>query len=440
MSLSRRRFMGGSAAVGLAGAALRAGPVIAAARPELLPPPRGKRVVICGGGWGGITAAKYMRMAAPDAEVVLLERNPTFFSCPMSNKWLVDFVDTNYLTHDYLTPARLHGFHFIQTEVSAIERDRKLVHTASGKIQYDYLILAAGIRYNYAAWFGDDRQGANFTRTHYPAAYIPSAEHFALKRKIHTFAKGDLVMVLPPPPHRCPPSPYERACLIAWHFKNKRIPGRVVILDPKPAPAPIGEGYRRAFDELYRDQIAYVPNAKLTSVDPYAKKVVTAAGEFRFDDAILMAPHQAGEMVWMADLIGRTKEGGPTGWADQDPLYLHAKSDPDVFIVGDSVGRASDLFGFYPKAGHVANRLAKIAVRHIAARMAGKDPEKLLPDNLCFMMVNGSPKQSIAVQFAYDLTGFDEIQQQTSEIHDRSESLAETDFAWAEDLYRDMFA
>lgn len=439
MRVSRRGFLQGSAgAVGAMGVGLAAAPVIAGVQPDLLPPPRGKRVVICGGGWGGATAAKYMRMAAPDAEVVMLERNPTFFSCPMSNKWLVDLVDTSYLTRDYLTPARTHGYTFIQTEVSAIERDRKTVHTAAGRIQYDYLILAAGIRYDYSAWFGDDRKTADFTRTSYPAAYIPSAEHLTLKRKVQSFTKGDLVMVLPPPPHRCPPSPYERACLISWHFKTKRIPGRVIILDPKPAPAPIGEGYRRAFEELYKDQITYVPNAKVSAVDPHGKVVRTAAGDFRFDDAILMAPHQAGEMVWMADLIGKTKEGKPTGWADQNQLYLHANNDPDVFIIGDSVGRASQLFGFYPKAGHVANRLAKIAVRHIAARMAGKELEKLLPDNLCFMMVNASPKEAISVQFAYDLSAFDEIQQQTTEINERSEDLVTTDFAWADTLYEDM--
>lgn len=439
MTFNRRQFLSGSAALGAAAASGVLAPTIAHAAPDLLPAPKGKRVVICGGGWGGVTAAKYMRQAAPDAEVVVLERNPHFFSCPMSNKWLVDIVDTSYLTHDYMAPAQRYGYRFIQTEVAAIERDTKTVHTASGRIRYDYLILAAGIRYNYGAWFGDDREAAYQTRNRFPSAYIPSAEHFTVKRKIQAFTKGDLVLTLPPPPHRCPPSPYERACLIAWHFKTKKIPGRVVILDPKPAPAPIGEGYRRAFEELYRDQIVYVPNAKINQVDPFGKSIKTAVGEFRFEDAILMAPHQAGEMVWMADLIGKTPEGAPTGWADQHPLYLHAKNDPNVFLIGDCVGRASHLFGFYPKSGHVANRLARIATRHIAARMAGKDLESLLPDNLCFMMVNGKPRQDISVQFAYSLNAMGEIEQQTVETHDRSEALVESDFDWAKEMYGDMF-
>lgn len=437
MILPRRSFLAGS--VGLAAASTLASAPLIASPNQLLPAPKGKRVVICGGGWGGVTAAKYMRLAAPEAEIVLLERNANFFSCPMSNKWLVNFVDTSYLMHDYLAPARKYGYSVIQTEVSAFERDKKVVVTGQGRIQYDYLILAAGIGYNYGAWFGEDREAAAYTKKHYPAAYIASAEHLTVKNKVQGFKGGDLVMTLPPPPHRCPPSPYERACLIAWHIKTNKIKGRVFILDPKPAPAPIGQGYRRAFDELYKDQIVYVPNAKVLSVDPYGKSVNTAVGQFRFDDAILMAPHQAGEMVWMADLIGRNKEGQLTRWADQDPLYLNAKADPDVFIIGDSVGAASPLFGYYPKSGHVANRLAKMATAHIASRMAGKPYEKLLPDNLCFMMVNGSPREAISVQFAYDLSPFDEIQQQTTETHDRSSVLVDSDFAWAKEMFDDMF-
>ncbi|WP_142847148.1 FAD-dependent oxidoreductase [Telmatospirillum sp. J64-1] len=438
MILSRRHFLAGGA--GLAAAGLLPSPLLARSPSPLLPPPKGKRVVICGGGWGGVTAAKYMRLAAPDSEVVLLERNANFFSCPMSNKWLVNIVDAKYLMHDYLAPARKYGYTFIQTEVAAIERDRKTVITAQGPIQYDYLILAAGIGYDYGAWFGDDRAAAHYTRTHFPAAYIASAEHLTIKNKVQSFEGGDFVMTLPPPPHRCPPSPYERACLIAWHIKTNNIKGKVFILDPKPAPAPIGEGYRRAFEELYKDQIVYVPNARTTGVDPYTKTVTTAAGQFRFDDAILMAPHRAGEMVDMAGLIGRNKDGESTGWADHDPLYLHAKDDPNVFIIGDSVGRVSDFFGFYPKSGHVANRHARMATAHIARRMADKPLEKLLPDNLCFMMVNGSPREAISVQFAYSLDVFDTIEQQTHEIHDRDATLVEADFEWASAMYEDMFA
>src|SRR5690606_27645111 len=119
----------------------------------LMPKGKAPRVVVCGGGWGGLTAAKHLRQLAPQAEVVLLERNPVFFSCPISNKWLVDMVDSSFITHDYLRVSEQHGYRFIQTEVLEVDRGAKRVVTTLGALDYDYLVLAPGIRYNYEAWF-----------------------------------------------------------------------------------------------------------------------------------------------------------------------------------------------------------------------------------------------------------------------------------------------
>ena len=118
----------------------------------------------------------------------------------------------------------------LQTEVTGFERDKKLVRTAHGLIEYDFLILSGGIRNDYEAWFGNDQKAIDYTRKHFPNAYIPNQEMLALKSKVKNFKGGTLVMTLPPPPHRCPPSPYERACLIAWHIKKHKIPGKILIL------------------------------------------------------------------------------------------------------------------------------------------------------------------------------------------------------------------
>ena len=448
MHFDRRKFLrasGSFAAVTATGSTLShaaTGMPFLITRPAdvLLPKSDRQRVVICGGGWGGLNAAKQLRLLAPQLEVVLLERNPVFFSCPMSNKWLIDVVDTNFLTHDYLRVSEKHGYRFIQTEILAIERDRRKVVTAAGELAYDYLILSPGIRYNYEAWLDNDRRLAEATRARFPAAYVPNAEHFMLKRAIQEFKGGDLVMTLPPPPQRCPPSPYERACLIAWLFKTRKIKGRVIILDHKDGVRPIGLGFRTAFEELYKDIITYVPNAHVKSVDPFNKRIKTAAGDFSFEHAILMAPHQAGDLAWKADVIGRTPDGKPNGWADVDPLFLHVRDDKNVFVIGDAVGVVAPTFRFYPKSGHVANRLARIVAYYIAERAAGRDPKYKLPDNLCYMWVNGDPQEAINVGFEYSLDERGQIEQVQLDDNERRGELVPEDFAWAKTMYEDMFA
>jgi NADH dehydrogenase FAD-containing subunit len=442
--ISRRNFLAASsgliAAATVPSALAQQTPfLITSATDILLPKGKTQRVVICGGGWGGLNAAKQLRLLAPQLEVVVLERNPVFFSCPMSNKWLIDAVDTNFLTFDYLKVSEKQGYRFIQTEILAIERDRKRVVTAAGSIDYDYLILSPGIRYNYEAWFGNDRRAAEATRARFPAAYVPNAEHFRLKQSIQEFKGGEIVMTLPPPPQRCPPSPYERACLLAWHLKSKKIKGHITILDHKDGIRPIGLGFKQAFEQLYKDQITYVPNAHVKEIDPFNRQIKTAAGDFKFDHAILMAPHQAGDLAWKAGTIGRNPEGKFTGWSAVDPLFLNLKDDKDVYVIGDAVGIVSPQFLFYPKAGHVANRHAKIVAKYIAERAAGREPSHILPDNLCYMWVSGDPQEAINVQFDYKLNDKGVIIQTQIDDNERRVELVQEDFRWAAHMYGDMF-
>ena len=114
---------------------------------------------------------------------MVLERNPFFWSCPISNKWLIDIVDNAYLMHDMLGPAQKYGYTLVQTEVMQIERDKKIVRTSKGAISYDYLILSM-------ASVTPTMSGSATTRPRrtiahaLPSAYIPSAEAMALKQKV----------------------------------------------------------------------------------------------------------------------------------------------------------------------------------------------------------------------------------------------------------------
>jgi NADPH-dependent 2,4-dienoyl-CoA reductase/sulfur reductase-like enzyme len=263
MAIDRRHFLAAASGALLTGCATSTPTasdvplplLVGSSTQTLLPKGKAPRIVIAGGGWGGLSTARWLRQHAPQAEVVLLERNPVFFSCPLSNKWLIDAVDTNYITHEYLRVSERHGYRYIQCEILEVDRDARRVVTSQGVLDYDFLVLAPGIRYNYEAWFGNDRRAADTTRARFPGAYIPNAEHFTLKRALHSFKGGDWVMTLPPPPQRCPPSPYERACLVAWWFKKNNIKGHITIMDHKDGVRPIGVGFREAFRDLDRKSV-----------------------------------------------------------------------------------------------------------------------------------------------------------------------------------------
>jgi NADH dehydrogenase FAD-containing subunit len=413
-------------------------PAASTASSDLMPKGRARRVVVLGGGWGGLTAARHLRETAPDLEVVLLERNPVFWSCPLSNKWLVDVVDTQFLVHSYTAPARRWGYTWVQTEVIDIDRARRRVITAQGGIDYDWLIVSAGIRVTYEPWFGNDRAAIAHTVAHYASAYVPSAEHLALKQKIKGFQGGTIVMTLPPPPHRCPPSPYERACLMAADFQRRKVKAKILILDPKPRIAPIGAGYRMAFEDLYPDIIQHVPNAGVRSVDPFNKVVKTAAGDFRFDDAVFMGHHQAADLVWKLGAIGRTADGKPTNWAAVHPEFYNLKDDPQVYVIGDSVGAVSPQFGHYPKSGHVANRQARSVAQYIAQQAKGQAPTPVLIDNLCYMLVNLDPLEAISVQFDYKKGPDGHLVQTQIDDHDRRRKLWDEDLNWYRLMVQDM--
>lgn len=433
MSFTRRNFLAASAAL-CASLAARATPLIGAVSRQLLPPAKDRRVVIVGGGWGGLSAARHLRDLAPELEVVLLEKNPLFWSLPMSNKWLTGLADDKYLAHDYQNAASAYGYTFIQTEVSDIDRDKRRVVTPLGTLDYDWLILAVGIRYDYETWYGNDRRASDHTLKHYPCAYIPGNEQRALKEKLDNFKGGDLLMTLPPMPYRCPPSPYERACMIGAMLKSRKIKGKLIVLDPNSHVL----GFSQIFSEQYPEQIVYLPQTRVKSVDPFNRTIVTDVDDFRFDDAILMAPQQAGDLAWKADFISRDSAGKPTGWADQHPVHLHARDDEKVFLIGDMIDKASTLFGYYPKTGQMASSQGRIAAREIAARAKGVAPEKLLPDSACYVFTRIEPMEMTRVESRYKFRGDGLIVQSVRQTHDpnpRGEDLQ-----WAKTMFEEFLA
>ncbi|MBI3150392.1 MAG: NAD(P)/FAD-dependent oxidoreductase [Betaproteobacteria bacterium] len=429
---SRRRFLTQAAAL----SAATQWPLVARAqsRPALLPRSKKQRAVVVGGGWGGLAAARHLRERAPELEVVLVERGARFVSLPLSNRWLGGQVQDGLIQHDYRHAARVFGYQFVQADVETVDRQARQVVCADGVLAYDWLVLAAGVREDFGAWLGEDQRATAAARERFGSAWVSGHELAGLKRRLADFAGGDLVMNIPPQPYRCPPAPYERAVLIASMIRARGLKGRLVVLDPNA----ISPMFRRVFAERYRQEILYVPDARVVRVDPFAKTLATEFEDFKFVEAILMPPQQAADLYWQAGLIGKDSEGKPTGWAAVDPVYLHARDDPRIFVIGDALGPVSALFGHYPKTGHLAARLGAVAARVIAAQATERELPRLLPESTCQVFTDFAPAATTRIESRFRFRGDGEIEQsnkQSVDANPRGE-----DEAWAKGMFRELLA
>ena len=387
------------------------------------------RVVVIGGGWAGLSAARTLRQSAPELEVLVIDRDPTLRSLPLSSPWLVGRTPERLARVDLAALAQELGYRFVPAEVQSIDRTQCQVHTSQGRFDYDWLVLAAGIDYDYAAWFGDDARATAQTREQFPAGFVAS-ELDLLKRRLDDFKGGDLVMTIPPPPYRCPPAPYERAMLIGWWLKTRRIPGKLTVID---AGAGIPR-FTHLFAERYRDQIAHRPHSDGLSIDPFARKLTTDEGEINFKHALLLPPMQANKLVAQTGLLGANAQGKPTRWAGVDPLRLRSPVDERVFLVGDLLDSVSPLFGYYPKTAHIATRLGASAARQIAALSRGQTPAPVdLPQSICHVWLDADPAEQLIIEANYRQRG-DGLLTQAVRQHDNPQPRDE-DLQWARSLY-----
>jgi NADPH-dependent 2,4-dienoyl-CoA reductase/sulfur reductase-like enzyme len=401
-----------------------------AATPFLARAATAPRVVVVGGGWGGLAAARALRELAPGLEVTLLERNTEFRSQPLSNRWLVGLAPEALLRHDYRQAAKRWGYRFVAAEVTEIDRTARQVTTSTGRFGYDWLILAPGIREDFSAWYGDDREAAALTRRRFGSAFAAAGEQAALKARLEDFRGGDLVMTIPPMPYRCPPAPYERAVLIAWWMKLRGLKGRLVVLDPNQPAL----GFDRIYRDSFRDLIAYLPQSRIRSIDPYRRQLTTEFETIDFAEAILAPPQQAADLAWQAGLVtggGDGKAGG--GWAAHDPLTLQAAGDERVFLAGDVLDRSSPLFGFYPKTGELAVHLGRIAAAQVAARAAA---ERQLPESTCYVIARPDPLETMRIETSFRWRGDGLIQQTVRQSY--NPQAAGEDIDWARRMFAEL--
>jgi NADPH-dependent 2,4-dienoyl-CoA reductase/sulfur reductase-like enzyme len=346
-------------------------------------------VVVVGGGFGGATAAKYLKRFDPALDVTLVEPAARFYTCPFSNLVLGGLRDMATIGHGYDELVSRYGITHVRVSAEAIDTTAKTVTVSGGeKLEYDRLLLSPGIDIKWGALAGYDMAAAEKA----PHAWKAGAQTELLRRQLEAMEDGGVfVLVAPENPFRCPPGPYERASMVAHYFKTHKPRSKVLILDAKDRFSK-QELFVQGWQEVYGDMIEWVPvsmDGKVVRVDANAREVETEFGT-RHKAAVLnvVPPQKAGNIAAAAGLVDEA------GWAPIQPRTFESTLAPDVYVVGDA-----SIAAPMPKSGFCANSQGKVAAAAIVASLAGREAPEPSWANTCYSTI--APDYGISVAGVY---------------------------------------
>ncbi|MEJ2453550.1 MAG: FCSD flavin-binding domain-containing protein [Candidatus Thiodiazotropha sp.] len=386
MKITRRGFVkgaGAATAIGMIGT-----PYIALGA--------SKKVVVVGGGTGGATAAKYLRMADPTIEVTLIEANKDYYTCYMSNEVLGGDRSIDSIKFGY-TGLGKHGVNVVHDVVTSIDAGAKVVKTAGGQsFNYDRCIVAPGIDFKWETIEGYDDKVAEDI----PHAWKAGAQTVTLRKQLEAMKDGGTVVIAPPPnPFRCPPGPYERASQIAHYLKQHKPKSKILILDAKPKFSKQGlfvQGWKALYGyETDNAMIEWRPSAQgsndnaVVKVDAAGMSVTTGFDETIKADVLNIIPAQkAGKIAFAAGLTN------DSGWCPIDLHTFESTIHKGIHVIGD----ASIATGM-PKSGYAANSEAKVCAASVAALLNGQEPGTPAYVNTCYSIVGTDWGISVAAVY-----------------------------------------
>ncbi len=367
---TRRHFLKFSAAAGLA-------PAVVSAQSRA-------KVAVIGGGFGGATAARTLKVLQPSLEVTLVEPSPVYTSCPFSNSVLANLREIDQQQFGYDGIKRT-GVTVAGTSATAVDAEARTVTLADGsKLAYDRLVMSPGIDFNWNAIKGYDEAAAEKM----PHAWKAGPQTVLLRRQLQAMDDGGLVvMSAPANPFRCPPGPYERASLIAYWLKIWKPKSKLLLLDSKDAFSK-QRLFQNGWAELYPGMIEWVPlsqGGKVTAVDPATLALTTEFGAHKASVANVIPPQKAGAIAAQAGVADRT------GWCPVEPVAFESTLRPNIHVLGDAA-----IMGGMPKSAFAANAQAKICAAAIVKLLAGDKPQDPILINTCYSLVAADYGISIA--------------------------------------------
>jgi NADPH-dependent 2,4-dienoyl-CoA reductase/sulfur reductase-like enzyme len=355
----------------------------------------GAKVVVVGGGYAGATAAKYLRLFSDNSlQVTLVEPNADFVSCPISNLVLAGHKTMADITTPYTNLEKRHGVKLVRDMVASIDPDKRLVKLASGgELPYDRLIVSPGIDFMWESLPGMAKPGAQDKVLH---AWKAGPQTVALRKQLEAMPDGGVyALSIPLAPYRCPPGPYERACMVASYFKTAKPKSKVVIFDANDDIQSKKGLFMKAWKDHYDGMIDYRPKHRVVDVDAATNTLKFDFNE-DFKAAVLnVVPNmRAGEIARKTGLDTANKR-----WCEVDFLTFESKAVKNVHVLGDSIQTAPGM----PKSGHMANQHGKNCAAAVVALLAGKELQALpIYANTCYSFVTAEEAVHVASIHRYD--------------------------------------
>lgn len=396
--------------------------------PSILRAQSAGRIVVVGGGFGGAACARALKRAQGNLQVILIEPNAVFTSCPLSNEVIAGLrdIEAQQFGYDALTAD---GLTVIGHAVTTIEPQQRRVMTADGvALPYDRLVLSPGIDFHFEALPGYDDSASEKM----PHAWKAGAQTLLLRRQLEAMEDGGTVAIaIPANPSRCPPAPYERASLIAHYLKTKKPRSKILVLDAKDNFSQ-QRLFEMAWKELYGDmieRIALSQGGRVTSVDPATRTIVTEFGNYTPDVANVIPPQRAGRI---AEIAGTADA---TGWCPIDPVTFESKLAKNIHVIGDAC-----LGGGIPKSASAASAQGRACASAIVALLADRAPEPLRLTGVCYNTV--APGYGFSLAGNYEPRGdiFAEVEGSATSPVDAPRELRAREAAEAERWFQTITA
>ena len=395
----------------------------------------GPKVVVVGGGYGGATAAKYVRMwSEGQIQVTLVEPNAAFVSCPISNLVIGGSKTMADITTPYDNLEKRHGVKVVRDSVTRIDAEKKVVMLAGGgTLAYDRLIVSPGIDLMTDTLSGMAKPGAADKILH---AWKAGPQTLALRKQLESMPDGGVyALTIPLAPYRCPPGPYERACQVAHYFSKAKPKSKVLILDENDDVTSKGPLFKKAWAERYKGIIEYRPKHKVVDVD-----AATNTLKFEFNDDLkadvlnVLPMMRAGTIAVQTGLATANQR-----WCEVDFLTFESKAAKNIHVLGDAIQVAPLM----PKSGHMANQHGKTCAAAVVALLTGQEVNPMpIYNNTCYSFVSDEDVVHVASVHRYDadkktmltVAGSGGVSSAASELEGRYA------MAWARNIWADTLA